>query len=191
MNLVWWSAFINFILLDEVEEEVLRNRESYQTQIRVILLLFLIYACTVFLRVLSYHHGHICASLALILAVLSFWHRSFSSALEFLFISIMYILKVQLTFPIFQVLKMVISFLFFLLEFPLRTPKASRLRYLLGLKSYLWQSCHSAIAIDNDVYHYSFGNSYANTQDRSFNLVPKTLCLLLVLVWPFYMEKGN
>ena len=128
----------------------------------------------VFLRVLSYHHGHICASLALILAVLSFWHRSFSSALEFLFISIMYILKARLTFPIFQVLKMVVSFLFFMWELPLRAPGARRLRYLIGLKSYLWQSCHSAIAIDDDIYHYSFGNSNANTQDRSFNLVPKT-----------------
>ena len=159
---------------EEDEEEVVKNSKSYYTQSRVILLLFLLYVCAIFLRILSYHHGHICATLALILAVLSFWHRSLSSTLEFLFISIMYILKVQLTFPIFQVLKMVISFLFFLLEFPLHTPKASRLRYLLGLKSYLWQSCHSAIAIDDDIYHYSFGNSNANTQDRSFNLVPKT-----------------
>jgi len=151
------------------------NSESYHTQIRVVLLLFLIYVCAMFLRVLpSYHHGHICASLALILAVLSFWQKSLSSALEFLFISIMYILKAQLTFPIFQVLKMLVSFLFFMWEFPLHTPRASRLRYLLGLKSYLWQSCHSAIAIDDDIYHYSFENSNANTQDRSFNLVPKT-----------------
>eukprot|EP01035_Chromulina_nebulosa_P009492 gene9492-12820_t len=53
-----------------------------------------------------------------------------------------------------------VSFLFFTFEFLLHTLVASRLRYLLGLGS--------AIAtIDDD------GNSNANTQDRSFNLVPK------------------
>mmetsp|Transcript_11108 Transcript_11108/g.15320 ORF Transcript_11108/g.15320 Transcript_11108/m.15320 type:complete len:87 (+) Transcript_11108:403-663(+) len=60
-------------------------------------------------------------------------------------------MKAKLTFPIFQALKMVVSFLFFSLELWLDTTTVAGNRHKLRwLKNY---PCHSAIAIDDDIYH--------------------------------------
>lgn len=82
--------------------------------------------------------GHISAILALVLSVATFWQgsKNFSSTLEFGFVAILYFVGVELMFPVFQVMKMVVSFIFFIWE-EVRlhdTENATRLRYLIGLK---------------------------------------------------------
>jgi hypothetical protein len=156
------------------DEEGVVISESSQTQIRVILVFFILYLCGIALQILAYHHGHICASMALILAVRSYWHGSGKSALEFLFVSILYIIRAKLTFPIFQVIKMTVWFLFYIWEFPVQSAGANKLRFMIGLKGKLWLSRHSAITIGDDVYHFSFGYSNANTSITSFNSLHKT-----------------
>ena len=156
--------------------EIVTKDQSYKHEMQTVSVFLCIYFILLALKIISYHHGHISAILALVLSVASYWQggKNFSSTLEFGFVAILYFFGVELTFPVFQVMKMVVSFLFFIWEVRLHdSENTSRLRYIIGLKRFPWQSCHAAIAIDNEVYHYAFENGHANTQESSWDLVPQ------------------
>jgi hypothetical protein len=108
---------------------------------------------------------HVCAFLAIFLADLSFWHGRSASTVEFIFVSGAYLVGSKLTFPVFQSLKMALSFVIFAFELREHARLAPTLRHLIGLK---FPSCHSsAVAVGEDVHHYSRGDVAANSQDRS------------------------
>lgn len=107
--------------------------------------------------------GHICSIILIGLSYITFVQHSYQSAVELFIIATLYTYGSNLTFPIFQTLKMVISFFLFSFEVSY---------YLLSKKYYALHTCHSMISVGDKGYHYSFPVDNANT-DRSTSLSKK------------------
>eukprot|EP01038_Epipyxis_sp_PR26KG_P017473 gene17473-24182_t len=127
------------------------------------------YICIWFGKTSTTFVGHICSIILIGLAYFSFVQHSYQSAVELFIFATLYIYGSNLTFPIFQTLKMIISFFFFSFEVSYYSKKIT-LRYLLSKKYYPWHTCHSMISVGDKVYHYSFPVGNANTTDRSTSL---------------------
>jgi hypothetical protein len=100
-----------------------------------------------------------CAMLSIILATVIFFKQfKFSSSLEFIFISVMYMHNGKVTFPICQTVKMFTSLIVFFFEILLLRRKNSQLttlQYLIWLKKTPCHNCHAAIRVGENVYHYT------------------------------------
>jgi hypothetical protein len=102
------------------------------------------------------------------------------SALEYIFLALLQLVGFSVPFSIFQSIKCVISFLFFLIDdviFNLGWDLPI-IRYLFSTKKH---RCHAMIGIGENVYHYSYGDFQTEDARGSTDR-----CLLLQ---PFKMNK--
>jgi len=113
----------------------------------------------------------ICASFCIVLAgMVRFKGYKLNSSIENILVGIIYLADYDFGFTAFQIIKTIVSLLFFILECFLENLISVRIfRYLYSTHK---NPCRTLVAINDDIYHCHNTGDKANLQERSFELSP-------------------